>query len=71
MFSSLQTIHSAALTSYFPRLEQRLRYGILLFYEFKASWILENNYLFSVQERTTVTVLKKRWLVAGEWVDAE
>ena len=29
---------------------------ILLFPEFKASWILGNNYLFSVQERTTVTV---------------
>ena len=30
--------------------------AILLFHEFKASWILGNNYLFSVQERATVTV---------------
>ena len=29
---------------------------ILLFHEFKASWILRNNYLFFVQECTTVTV---------------
>ena len=31
----------------------------LLFHEFKASWILRINYLFFVQECTTVTVIPK------------